>query len=595
MKDTFLNIYSKSKKFVLERKILSIVIALVLIFVVYKLFFSSSTSTQTSYSIDQVSRQTVVSYLSETGQVAASGNINLNSTVSGQITSIKVKPGDTVRAGDLIATVESSSAYTSLESAKLAYDDAKVSYQKSISPAATTSLLTAQNSLQSSSSSLVKAYSDSLNDIASSYSDMSTILSYLHDSLYLSDINSSQYNLFYYGDTAKSIENTYSLPISASIFSGDAATKFNLINTDYPIAFSNYQSLTHASSNTDLYSGLQKASLTSQELGDALKSAVNLIQYYQDLNNKYSLTINPKSTTYLNNLKTYQNTIDSDMTTLNSDINNIDNLKLSILQQQSNLSDLQNGVSGLDLQSAQIALDQAKVGYDTALNNYDNYFITSPIDGKVGAVSASVGQDATGLTVATIVTDSKFVDLSVSENDVVKMKIGQKATITFDAIDSLSLVGTVSQINQSGVVSSGVVSYDVRVAFDDPSDQVRPGMSASANIVVGIATDVLAVPSSAVKSTTSSTYIDTFNSTSTLSTMSTGGYTSSVVPFRKTVTTGLVGDSYTEITSGLQEGDIVVTKTTGAKTTTTTTPAANASSQRSFGGGSSIGGIRIGG
>lgn len=594
MKDTFLNIYSRSRKFVLERRILSIIIGLVLIFIVYKIFFSSSASTQTTYSIGEVSRQTVVSYLSETGQVVASGNIDLKSSVSGKITSIKAHPGDNVKAGQLIATIESSNAYTSLESAKLSYDNAKLSYQKATSPAAISSILSAQNNLQTSSSSLLKSYNDSLNNIASSYSDMSTILSYLHDALYLSDINSSQYNIFYYGDTSRSIENMYSLSANASIYSSDASTKYNLIKADYSLAFSSYQLLSHASSDIDLYIGLQKASLTSQELSDALKSTINLIQYYQDLNSKYNLTINPKSITYLTNLKNYQNTINSDISTLNSNRSSIDSLKLSILQGQVSLSELQNGVSGFDLQGAQISLDQAKVSYDTALNNYNNYFITSPIDGKVGAISVSVGQDAGGATVATVITDSKFVDLSISENDVVKIKIGQKATITFDAIDGLSLVGTVSQINQSGAVSSGVVSYDVKIAFDDPSNQVRPGMSSTANIVVGIATDVLAVPNSAVKSNTSLSYVDTFASTSTLVSNNLGAYTSSVAPGRKTITTGLVGDSYTEITSGLTEGEIVITKTIGAKTTTSTAPAASVSSQR---GGSSggMGGLRIGG
>ncbi|MBP9765657.1 MAG: HlyD family efflux transporter periplasmic adaptor subunit [Candidatus Pacebacteria bacterium] len=590
MKEKLTNLYKKIYVFVFKRKLLSVIILITLTIFVYKIFFSSTPKTQIIYSVDKVSRETIVSYVSETGQVMSNGSIDIKSSVSGKINSLKFSPGDDVKAGQVIATIESTNAYTSLESARLSYENAKVSYKKATSPASMSSILTVKNNLQNSSSSLVKSYIDALNSISLSYSDMSTVISYLHDALYLSDINSSQYNMFYYADTERAIENMYSLVPNANTYLSDVNTKFNLIKSNYDSAFVSYQALSNSSTPEELRNSLEKTSVITGELSNAIKSAINLIQYYQDLNNKYSLIVNPKSTTYLNNLKSYQNTINSDMASLNSVKTNIDSLKLSILQQQINLNDLENGASGLDLESAEIALNQAKLNYNISLNNYNNYFITSPIDGKIASVSATLGGDANGVVIATIITDSKFVDVSVSENDVVKIKLGQKATITFDAIDDLSLVGTVSQINQSGTVSSGIVSYNVKIAFKDFQNQIRPGMSATANIVTGIANDVLAVPNSAIKSSISINYIDTFNSTSALTQVSLNTYTSNATPTRKTVTTGLVGDSYTEIITGLNENDFIVTKTnSGAKSTTVTIPTSGGSSR----GGSSIGGIKF--
>lgn len=590
MKETLLNIYKKIRNKILERKILSIVLGIILIFIIYKYFFTSSTVT-TTYTTAEVSREIIISYISETGQVSANGSIDLKSSVSGKINSIRVSPGDFVKAGQIIATVESSNAYASLESAKLSYQNAKLSYTKATSPASLSSILSAQNSLQNSSSSLAKAYNDSLSNISSTYSDISTMLSYLHDALYLSDLNSSQYNMFFYSDTVKAIESKYSLPLNAETYTNDTNTKYNLIKDSYSEAFAKYQSLSYSSSGEELYLSLQKASLISRNMSDAIKSTINLIQYYQDLNSKYDLNINSKSLTYLNNLKNYQNTINSDLSAINSLKSSIDNLKLSILQQQTTLNDLQNGVSGLDLESAEISMNQARINYEVSLNNYNNYFITSPIDGKVGTITGTLGGEASGAAIATIVTDSKFVNISVSENDIVKMKLGQKATITFDAIDDLTLVGTISQINETGLVSSGIVSYGVKIAFNDLTDKVRTGMSATANIVVDVATDVLAVPNGAVKSSTSITYVDTFNSTSSLVSNNIGTYTSSILPTRKTVTTGIVGDSYTEIISGLQEGNVVVTKTnTPSATSKTTTTNSTQNSSRNGGG---VGGIRF--
>ncbi|MEI6352793.1 MAG: HlyD family efflux transporter periplasmic adaptor subunit [Candidatus Nomurabacteria bacterium] len=582
MKESVKAFYGSAVNFVKTRKILSGLILVILIYIIYKLFFSGTATTVTIYNIDTASKQTVVSYLSESGQVSVNGSVDIKSQVSGQITSVKVKSGDSVKAGQLIATVNSDTAYTTLQQAKLSYESAKVSYAKATSPAATTSVLTAQNNLNNSNSSLLKAYDDGFNNISKAYSDSSSIISPLHDSLYLSDLSSNQYDVYYYSDNTHSVESSYTLPVKGISYANDAIAKYNSIKNDYDIAFSNYQSLSHSSNSDEIYKSIQKTIVVSTELSDALKSIINLIQYYQDLFNKYNITVNSKTNTYLNNLNTYKNTIDTDLSTLSSAKNNIDSLNATILQQQSNLSDLQNGVSGLDLQSAQIAYQQAQLNYQVALNNYNNYFITSPIDGVVSSVSGTVGQDASGVTIANIITKGKFANLSVSENDISKIKLGQKATLTFDAIDSLSLVGTVSEINQSGTVSSGVVSYNVKITFDDPNDQVKSQMSVTANIMTDIASDVISVPSSAVKSSTSQTYVETFDSTSSLITNG-SGYTSSILPTKKLVTTGIVGDQYTEITSGINEGDAVVTKTNSAGVAVLKTTSSSVSSSRGGG------------
>ena len=585
MKESISKLTESVRLFIIKNKFLSVVILFVLIFGIYKIFFSSTAVAVTVYNIDTASRQTIVSYLSESGQVSVDGSVDIKSSVSGQITSVKVKSGDTVKAGQLIATIKSNTAYTSLQQAKLSYDNAKLSYEKSISPAATSSLLSAQNNLASSKASLDKSYNDAFNNISQNYSDSSSILSSLHDILYLLDLNSSQYNIYYYSDNIHSIESSYGLSDKGGLYASDAISKYNLAKSDYDSAFANYQSLSHSSSPEEIYNSLKSAITVSSELSDALKSSVNIIQYYQDLFNKYSLTINSKSTTHLNNLKSYQNTINNDFSGMLSSKNSIDNLKESIPQQEVSLSDLVNGASGLDLESAKIALQQAELNYQVALNNYNNYFITSPIDGTVSSVSGVIGQDASGMTIANIITKGKFANLSVSENDIPKIKLGEKATLTFDAIESLSLVGTVSEIDQSGTVSSGVVSYNVKISFDDPNDQVKSGMSVTANIMTAVATDVIAVPSSAIKSSTSQTYVEAFDSTSSLI-VNGNGYTSNILPTKKQVVTGIVGDEYTEISSGINEGDTIVIKTNSSGTTVskTTSSSASASRSNSFGG-----------
>lgn len=156
-----------------------------------------------------------------------------------------------------------------------------------------------------------------------------------------------------------------------------------------------------------------------------------------------------------------------------------------------------------------------------------------------------------------------YIKLQASEVDIPKIKPGQKATITLDAYEGKTYVGTVEQVDTAGTISSGVVTYNVFVSFLAPPDNLRPGMSATVNIETAKKDDVLYIPSAAVQKN---------NGQTTVRILQNGQVTS--VP----VETGLTSDSDTEITSGLTEGETVVRSVV------------TSSSQRTFGGNSPFGG-----
>jgi hypothetical protein len=136
--------------------------------------------------------------------------------------------------------------------------------------------------------------------------------------------------------------------------------------------------------------------------------------------------------------------------------------------------------------------------------------------------------------------------VAFSESDVTKVKIGQPATVTLDALSGVQLAAHVSSISTLGTTSNGVVSYDATLTLDQTDSSVRPGMSASASVVAAQAQGVN-LPNSAVSGTGSVTTVKLLKSGKSVSTP---------------VAVGLRGDSRTQIVSGLRAGQQVVVTTT---------------------------------
>jgi hypothetical protein len=136
--------------------------------------------------------------------------------------------------------------------------------------------------------------------------------------------------------------------------------------------------------------------------------------------------------------------------------------------------------------------------------------------------------------------------VALSESDVSKVKVGQPATITLDALSGVTLGAHVTAISPVGTTSNSVVSYDATLTLDQSDSQVKPGMSASASVIVAQVQGVN-VPNDALTGT---------GSLATVTVLKNGKKTS------KQVAVGLRGSSRTQIVSGLNAGDQLVVTTT---------------------------------
>ncbi len=222
----------------------------------------------------------------------------------------------------------------------------------------------------------------------------------------------------------------------------------------------------------------------------------------------------------------------------------------AVAQAQAALDKLQNGPSADDVQIAGLQVSQAQAALALAQNNLQDAQIVAPFDGLVAALNLRVGEPAASAAPALTLADvSHFhLDVAVDEVDVAQVVSGQPVTVTLDALPDLLFSGQVDRIAPTASVNAGVVSYAVRITLAPTDAPVRAGMTATAEVVVDEARDVVLVPNWAIRRDrdTGQAYAGILRD----------GQIADVP-----VALGLRNDAVSEVKSGVNEGDVVAVNT----------------------------------
>ncbi|MEV5298408.1 efflux RND transporter periplasmic adaptor subunit [Amycolatopsis methanolica] len=226
--------------------------------------------------------------------------------------------------------------------------------------------------------------------------------------------------------------------------------------------------------------------------------------------------------------------------------------------------DSQQGGASESTTSLQAKVDSAELAVQQAQDSVDATTLTAPGDGTVTAVNGAVGEQAgsgssgssgssgqSGSSSSTtsgafiVLTDltNLVVTTSVAEVDVSKVKTGQAATVTGNAMPGTAIQATVASVDLTPTTSGSVVSCGAKLTLTDPPEGLRPGQSASVVITTAEADNVLTVPAAAVQ---------TSGDTSTVTVDQNGQQV------RRRVEIGVRGKSTVEVKSGLTAGERVV-------------------------------------
>jgi HlyD family secretion protein len=274
--------------------------------------------------------------------------------------------------------------------------------------------------------------------------------------------------------------------------------------------------------------------------------------------------------------------------------------KKTISIQEYNAAQAAADVAKNTYESSQHEIERAEAGSSQARDQLSKTTVYSPIDGTVTILSSKLGERivATGQFAGTEVmrvADLNHMEARVdaNENDVVNVKVGDKANVKIDAYGDRKFHGTVYQIANTGTTTGAgtqeeVTNFQVKVRIDDHDVPLKPGLSCTADIETNMVKDTVAVPMQAVTIRTGESNLspeeiekrkmkaaardqgdnnaDYVNERQEKAVQKEEREKLSKVVFLKKggkaqsvkVTTGISDDTYMEIKSGVQPGDEVI-------------------------------------
>ncbi len=222
---------------------------------------------------------------------------------------------------------------------------------------------------------------------------------------------------------------------------------------------------------------------------------------------------------------------------------------LSFVQAQAELEEVLAGPEPLELEQAQVRVEQAEARLATAEQALSKTQIRAPFDGFVSLVNVEPGTLVTpGQAVVQMVdVDPLSVTVQVDEIDIGQIEPGLSATIEVDALPNLLLDARLAKVALVGTqTEGGIVNYDAEIELEEVDPLVRVGMTAEANIIIDQEISVLRVPNAYLR-------LDRRTNEAFVSVLNNETQEFEEVP----VVLGLRGDSFSEVTGGIQEGDIL--------------------------------------
>jgi HlyD family secretion protein len=479
----------------------------------------------TAYQAYTVTRGNLTATVSVTGEVYAPRSVSLSFDVSKlQLTELNVVAGQKVKAGDVIARIETTSLERAVKQAQANLTTSQDNLAKVKEPYTALDLIQARLTVSQSLVSLADAQ-DNLDTVTNP--DTDTAAQAVRDAS--ANLESAKSSLTLAQDDNNNTVKIANLQYEAKWYEDNyyaAQVKFNKgeitqLKLDYEYS--------------NMIAAQQKLATAKVQAAANLTSAQNQVTKAQ-------------STLYtaIDNLdKLQQGPTEVDLERAK---NQVALAEYNLAKARDNLATIEAGPTEQQIAVAQASVDNAQAALETAQAALLAATMVAPFDGTIVSVGAKVDDLVSSGT--PIVTLADLTDLrvraTVGETDIANMSIGQEAQITFDAIAGAVFTGTIQEIPLQGSLTNNVLTYAVPVSLEGESKEaLKAGMTANIKIVVGKQTNVLLIPSIVVQQGTNGKVVLVQDK---------AGQT----PYETPVVLGLSDGTYVVVKQGLNEGDQVV-------------------------------------
>jgi HlyD family secretion protein len=506
-------------------------VALVLGALIYHDVFVPANRAGSSVNLYTVSRRTVTASVIGTGNLVPMAQANVNFRVSGTLTEIDVLVGDHVTAGQILARVDPTTENQALAAAQANLQVAQANLQAVETPLTSSqiaelehSLAIAQQSYNDTVTQVNFTNTQDANQVAADKNQLSIDQQILNNSLtYQQDLQ-----------TLASANTTLQSAIATFDADGCQAHSYPFTSPPAPAAcLSDYTTV-----STD-------------------QTAVNMAQEKVTLD-QATVTAD-QSRLNLDTTKQQQDLI-SGQRSINAAAAQVTSARDQLITQTQTRPN--------QIAAAQAQLASAQTAVQTAQQNLDATTLVAPMNGNVNAINGVVGEsvgpgsgstaEAPG-TQAPLPTSTPSASFMVigndsgmevvvpfAESDAARIASNQDAQITFDAVPNVTISGKVIAVASSATLTSGVVNYYATISLDQGNQALKEGMTSNATVVVSSANNVITVPNLAITRLGGQAYVNVYSNGQEVQTA---------------IETGVVGDTYTEVTSGLTEGQQVVIPT----------------------------------
>ena len=478
---------------------------------------SQATITRTA----TVAQGVVQSTVSGSGNLQAASQLNLGFKTSGTVTHIYVTQGQQVAQGQLLATLDPQSAEVTLEQAKAALQSAEANLAKEQETDGEGSSSGGSSGASAPASASAASVSDQ-DDSASATAAPASASAQAVDAAYAGEPPGASTTPGITTTPATGTPTTTTTTTTPSATTTPAATTPGATtpSTRTTPTARNAPSTRTAPSVTSTTKATQTEATQSEKAATKEKETIS-------------------TATREANLASARAAVRSASLTVQSDEQAVQNTKLYAPQSGTVVS-LSGQVGEVVSASGTTKASSASSSSGASSTGATGTSAASRTGADASSSSGSGASTGSGSSSFAVLSDLSSMQLVValSESEIGKVKAGQIATVTVEALEGRKLAAHVSEVALTPTSSSGAVSYDVTFQLDQMESALKVGMSATAEVVVQQA-EGLSVPSSAISAGSV--------------TVERGGK-----QVRQAVATGLAGDASTIVSSGLKAGETVV-------------------------------------